>query len=249
MLHRVGPAGALLATIAVLGASQARGQNAARFTGARNASGSPLSQPIDAAGGANRKLHPARSGRAQAIQTAMQPVQFGTANVCPNGQGTPPCSQTMTLSFSFTDNVTLGAPLALTLGAPNLDYSIVAGGSCTQGSTFVAGDTCNLQVRFAPLLPGLRLGAGELLDSNGAILSTVSVTGTGNGPQIDVDPGQLIAINCCSGLNPQSLFFPNGIAVDGSGYLYVADSVNKRIVKVSSATGQTRTVGSGLGTR
>jgi hypothetical protein len=61
-----------------------------------------------------------------------------------------PCSQTQMLSFSFTGTVTLGAPLALTLGAPNLDYSIVPGGSCTQGSTFVAGDTCTLQARFHP---------------------------------------------------------------------------------------------------
>src|SRR4051812_43482143 len=51
-------------------------------------------------------------------------LKLGSANVCPKGQTTPaPCSLTGTLTFKFTAGGSIGAPLVVTQGAPDLDFT------------------------------------------------------------------------------------------------------------------------------
>ena len=160
-------------------------------------------------------------------------VNFGSVNVCPAGQTTPaPCTQTEQLTFTVTGTGVFGTPVALTQGATGLDFSIPAAGDTCVGAQ-VAGTTCTVNVTFAPTVAGARNGAVELVDASGNVLATTNVYGTGQGPQIAFNPGTQGA------LLSSGLFQPNGVAIDGSGNLFIADSFNNRVVKLSPGGTQT----------
>jgi sugar lactone lactonase YvrE len=108
-------------------------------------------------------------------------VNFGTANVCPSGKTTPaPCSQTMTLTYNVTASGTLGTPQALTTGQPNVDYKLASGSTCT--GSVIEGSSCAVKVTFAPVAPGARNGAVEIVDGSGNVLATTYIYGNGVGP-------------------------------------------------------------------
>jgi hypothetical protein len=108
-------------------------------------------------------------------------VNYGSLFVCAAGANTPQaCSETLSLSFRMTAAVTFGAPKVLTMGQPNLDFTL-AGNSCTgQKAAF---SSCSLQVMMKPRLPGLRAGAVQLTDSAGNLLATTFLRGIGAGPK------------------------------------------------------------------
>src|SRR6202008_1463224 len=109
-------------------------------------------------------------------------VNFGSANICPGGQSTPaPCSQTLTLNYSVGSETAFGTPNVLTQGAPNLDFKL-SGITCTD--TIIAGNSCSATVTFAPLAPGLRMGAVQVMDSSNPanVLATTFISGVGQGP-------------------------------------------------------------------
>ena len=208
--------------------------------------GSGFTQPSGVAVDANGNVEIADTGNNRAVQVETQAVQFGFVNVCPAGQNTPtPCSRILRLNYSFTGPVTLGAPVAVLSGKPNLDYAVAAGGTCVQGQAYSAGDSCTLAVQFAPRQGGMRLGAVEMTDSTGAIQSTVLTSGTGGASQADLDAGQSIQLSCCAPLNPSTLQSVNAIVVGGSDTIYFADTGNNRVVKLD-ASGKASTVGNGL---
>jgi hypothetical protein len=166
-------------------------------------------------------------------------VNFGSANICPGGQTTPaPCSQTLALNYSVNvPNTTFGTIKVLTQGAPNLDFTL-SSTTCTGAVT--AGNSCTVYVQFAPLAPGLRMGAVQLTDSSGNLLITTFVHGIGQGPAIAFGPGaQPMVLG--SGLSS-----PRGVAVDGAGDVFIADEGNNRVVEVPAGGGAQTTVGSGL---
>ena len=108
-------------------------------------------------------------------------VNFGAVNNCPAGQTTPaPCSETLTLNFTVNADVTLGTPQVLTGGAPNLDFTLASGSTCT--GAFSAGATCTVNVTFAPLATGTRNGSVEITDGSGNVLTTTEIYGFGLGP-------------------------------------------------------------------
>jgi hypothetical protein len=119
--------------------------------------------------------------------TGSQAVNFGSANVCPSGATTPaPCSNTLTLTYNVTASGTLGTSQVLTVGAPNLDFTLASGSTCS-GSVTV-GNTCTVNVTFAPLAPGLRKGGVEIIDSSGNVLANTYINGIGVGPAIGFNP-------------------------------------------------------------
>ena len=80
-------------------------------------------------------------------------VNFEGVNVCAPGQTTPaPCSETLTLNYTATASGTLGTPKVLTGGAPNLDFTLASGSTCT--GDVAEGATCTVNVTFAPLATG-----------------------------------------------------------------------------------------------
>ncbi|MFL6351961.1 MAG: choice-of-anchor D domain-containing protein [Bryobacteraceae bacterium] len=164
---------------------------------------------------------------------------FGTVNVCPSGQASPaPCSETLTLNYNVTGDGTLGnAPTVVTQGAPNLDFTLAGGSTCT--GDVAAGSSCTVNLTFAPRAPGLRMGVVQLADASANLLGTTSVYGEGKGPAVAFDPGVQKTVG-------SGLLKPGGVAVDAAGNVFIADTFNNRVVKVPADGGAQITVGSRL---
>jgi hypothetical protein len=149
-------------------------------------------------------------------------VNFGSINVCPSGKTTPaPCTKTLTLTFNVTATTTLAAPRALTYGAPNLDYTIANGSTCVGAVT--KGNTCTVDVTFAPTQPGARNGAAQVVDAAGNVLVTAYIYGTGVGPRISFSPAATVRTISTGGSSPTSPY-TGPIAADGNGNLFIGIS-------------------------
>ncbi len=168
------------------------------------------------------------------------PQNFGNINVCPSGQISPaPCSSTLTLTYNVATTATFNPTQVVTQGISNLDFKLASGGTCT-GT--VSGSTCTVNVKFAPLAPGLRMGALQLYDSGGNLLVTTPIYGIGQGPAAAFSPGTQTTVNTTASY---PLNQPKGVAVDAAGDVFIADNANSRVVEVA-ANGTATTVGSGL---
>src|SRR5882757_1026195 len=115
------------------------------------------------------------------LKVQMAAVNFGPVAV---NTSTP---VTQTLIFTFTASGTIEAPVVLTQGATGKDFTDTLTGTCTTNGTthtYNAGDFCTVVVSFKPLLPGVRLGAAQLVSSSGAVIATANLYGTGLGPLV-----------------------------------------------------------------
>ena len=172
---------------------------------------------------------------------------FGSINV---GSTSP--SETVT--FLFTSADTGISPSVVTQGAAGLDFTDAGGGTCDTNGTsysYSIGDTCTVNVKFSPLHPGLRMGAVVFKDGSGNVQATAYVYGTGTGPAVAFPPGIIstVAGTGTEAYNGDSilatsaeLYVPNGVAVDSAGNLYIAETLDSRIRKVTAATGIISTV-------
>jgi hypothetical protein len=110
--------------------------------------------------------------------------------VCAPGQTIPaPCSVVLTFHFNVYSNLTLGTPVVLTSGAPNLDFTLGSGSTCT--GALAENSACTVNVTFAPLASGVRNGTVEVVDSGGNILATATFSGTGIAPPTGSPVAQL----------------------------------------------------------
>ncbi len=192
----------------------------------------PEAVPLDSSG----NLYVADYGNNRVLEYG----SFGNVNVCPSGLTTPaPCNNTVSLSYYAAATTSFGATQVVTQGATGLDFSLGSGSTCT--GTVNLGNTCTVDVKFAPLAPGLRMGAVQLYDGSGILLTTAPVYGNGQGPEIAFGPSTQTTVNTGS----YSLLSPAGAAVDAAGNLYISDNGNQRVVKVA-ANGTATTVGTGL---
>jgi len=174
----------------------------------------------------------------QVVDVQRMAVNLGNVNVCPAGQTTPtPCSEMLTLNYSVNNTTTFASIVkVLTQGASNLDF-ILSGTTCT--GTVTAGSSCTVNVSFAPVAPGVRMGAVQLFDNSANLLLTTMLPGVGHGPAIAFGPGVQTTVG--SGLSE-----PLGVAVDEAGDVFIADYLNGRVVEVPAGGGAQTTVGSGL---
>jgi len=158
-------------------------------------------------------------------------VNFGSVNV---GVATPP---TQTLTFLFDTSGTINAPAVLTQGATGKDFTDAGTGTCTTNGTnsYAVGDSCTVVVNFVPKAPGTRYGAAELLDSSGGVIATAYLTGAGTGPMVNFSPGVVSTLAVSTG----NFNFPIGVAVDGSGNIFVADYNNNAVKEILAAGGYT----------
>jgi streptogramin lyase len=154
------------------------------------------------------------------VSSAQLPLgfNFGTVNVGST-------SSAVSLTFTFATTTTLGSVAVLTQGAAGLDFANAGTGTCAAGTNYNAGATCSVNVAFAPALSGTRNGAVVLSDNSGNAISTGYLQGIGAGPQVNFLPGAE------STVSTSTLSWPYGIAVDGNGNIYVADTSNNRILK------------------
>ena len=184
--------------------------------------------------------------RAQSVilNSAQTAVNFGNANICPADQSIPaPCNQTVTISYSVAATTTFSVtPNVVTQGAPNLDFQLSGGSTCV--GTVAAGNLCGVNVIFAPLAPGLRLGSVQLFDSSGNLLLTTMIYGVGQGPAIVFQPSPETTLNVTAG--GAGLNLPQGLALDAAGDVFVADTGNNRVVEVPAGGAVPTLLGAGL---
>jgi sugar lactone lactonase YvrE len=132
--------------------------------------------------------------------------------------------------FTFDTAGTLGSKAVVTQGATGLDFIDAGTGTCVAGMAYSAGDTCSVDVTFAPKFPGTRYGAAEILDDSGNVLATGYFQGTGAGPQVNFLPSAQSTV-------ASRLKLPTGLAADGIGNVYVADTLTSRVLKETLSGG------------
>jgi hypothetical protein len=173
----------------------------------------PVSVGVDRSG----NVFVADVGNNRVLELETAAGDFGTVAI---GQ----TSATIPLTFTFDSGGNINNPVALTQGAAGLDFAVASGGTCTMG-TYNTGDTCTVNVTFTPKFAGLRNGAVLLQDGSGNTLATGYVHGIGSGPQVSFLPGSQSTLG--SGFS-----YPFGVAVDGSGNVFVADTYNNAVKEI-----------------
>ncbi len=170
--------------------------------------------------------------------------------------------RTQTLVFTVPSGIVLGGVSALTMGAPNLDYTVVPAG--TTCAALTTNTTCTVEVQFLPTaaslqqgaVDGLRTGAVVLTDSINNTLITVPLSGVGTAPLVGFGPGTIIAAagTGATGYNGTNiaatsayLTNPGGVAIDGAGNLYIADTGNQLVRRVTPSGTITTVAGGGSG--
>jgi sugar lactone lactonase YvrE len=187
---------------------------------------------VDNGGG----IYVADGGNNRVVELQTKAVNFGGANVCPAGKTTPaPCGATVTLNYSYTSVDDVSSLALYTLGGPSTDFELAAGTTC--GFT-TSGNTCVVVLSFTPAQAGLRQGAFQFFDDHGNVNASTSLYGTGDGPQIAYTTTAQSTLG--SGFS-----FPSGVAMDGAGNVYVADSLHGRVVVLPVGGGTPLDLGSG----
>ncbi len=141
-------------------------------------------------------------------------------------------------------------------GIANMDFQGTGAGTCSTSLSYTPGQTCTVEVTFHPAYPGLRQGAVVLAAADGSALGTTFLSATATGPLGVFIPGQMVTVAgeatwIYSGdggaATGAAIFLPYGIAVDSAGNLFIADSGNNRIRKVTASSGAISTViGNGI---
>jgi len=157
-----------------------------------------------------------------ATATAGAQTNFGAVSVG--------ASATSTVTMTIPAAAALSTIEVLTQGAAGSDFTNGGAGTCATGTNYLAGQTCTVQVNFAPAYPGERCGAALLLDGSGNVIATAPLAGEGTGPQIAFGPGTSIAFAPMA--NGLAFKDPFDAAVDGKGNLYITDQNNSRVVEL-----------------
>src|SRR5579884_3920934 len=163
-----------------------------------------------------------KPAEAQTFLAGPTAQRFG--QLAANGAASAPQTLGYTFSGSSSPSFSLAYGSDFNLGTPQCANS--------------GGVNCTVPVSFQPRWPGLRKDAILVKDTSGNLIATTFLYGTGLGPQVALYPG---VISTVAG----SLSYPQGIAIDNSGDLYIADSVNQAVRKVS---GGVMTTVAGTGT-
>ena len=141
------------------------------------------------------------------------------------------------ISITLTVSTTVSTVKVVTSG-------LKTGSEFTEGPSSCAGlsGTCTESVIFAPLYPGMRLGAVELLDSGNNVIATVYLSGVGVGGLDVLSPGYMTTVagsyqepTGSSGTGDgglatsATLQLPASVVADGAGNLYIADELNGEV--------------------
>src|ERR1700734_102712 len=182
------------------------------------------------------------------LAAATTHAQFGAQ---PVGAATGNQSVTVTASVAGT----VSSVEILSLGSPTGDFAAGTGTSNCASATLALNATCSESITFTPAKPGLRLGAVVLVGtptggSGQSVLGTAYLSGIGVGGLGVLVEGNMLPVAGQLGLytsvgdnqpaTQAELYLPSGIALDGAGNLYIADSLHNRIRMVcASADGAT----------
>jgi hypothetical protein len=139
----------------------------------------------------------------------------------------------------------------LTMGQANLDFAADtlpadSGLTTCTAATLALAQTCNVGVIFTPAAPGRRVGAVVLLDAGSNVLGTTYIYGAGLGSlgafvpgYVTTAAGELRTYKGALGDGGLALdgelYLPSGVAFDGAGNLYIADTAHGRVRMVCAA--------------
>jgi hypothetical protein len=170
-------------------------------------------------------------------QTTFAATAVGTAT---------PATQTVTVNLQAAG--TVAKVEVLTMGAPSLDFTE----SGTDNCAGISSGSCQVTVAFAAKYPGARNGAVVLLDAANNTLGTQYLTGIGQGSLAVMVPGAVsiaagqvgewTLVNDGGPATQADLYLPSGVAVDGAGNLFIADSHHNRVREVFAAGANAGTI-------
>jgi sugar lactone lactonase YvrE len=145
-------------------------------------------------------------------------------------------TQTIDLHFAASDTPATTKPYVLT--AKGSDFTL---GTATCAATNNDGTTdCLLPITFTPTIAGYDTATLTVTSAKGGV-GTYLVTGQGTAASIAFDPGN---INLLSPTTKAA----QGIALDGAGNAYIADTGNNRVLFYNATTGATTTFAGGAST-
>ncbi len=160
-------------------------------------------------------------------------------------------SQTFTIFNNGTADLHLTDYARVTLSGPDSgDFSLTSAPT----TPVAPGEATTFTVQFAPSVIGTRsatVNIGNDGSLNNSFTFTIQGTGFQASPttaiQVYGQGGSLITLEPNKGgLNADSLFFPEGLAVDGSRGLYVSDLYNNRVLYYpAGSTAASRVYGQG----
>ncbi|MGD0735909.1 MAG: Ig-like domain repeat protein [Terracidiphilus sp.] len=145
--------------------------------------------------------------------TSISLSTLGSVSFAPTAVGTQSGAATINLAFNSMETL---SSLQFTSGAgATTEVANTGAGTCTIGSSYSAGSACTLTLAITPGGLGARNDRVQLL-SGTSVIGSVAVAGQASGAGLTVDPGT--QSNLGSGWTE-----PEGVAVDGSGNIFVAD--------------------------
>jgi large repetitive protein len=153
-------------------------------------------------------------------------ANLGSAHICGTQHTAHEvCSTSATLHFTIADEQ-VGSIQYLTQGTPNLDFKQSAtAGTCTAKTYGSPGVSCTVNVTFTPTAAGERNGAVVFNSVTGAQLAMIPVYGVGLGPEASFSRASKTSLG-------GGFLDPQGVAVDGSRNIYVADTSNNAVEKI-----------------
>lgn len=179
--------------------------------------GSGMVSPSGVAVNGSGQVFIADTGNAEVLEVETASTVFGSVAV-----GSP--GTTLTYNFNMGAGASLGGFGVETQGISGKDFTDGGASTCV-AQTYVAATVCGVNVSFSPLAPGIRMGAVVLWGTSGNVLSTAFISGTGLLPKAGFLPGTVTQLGA-------QLSGPTGVAVDGGGNVYIADTGNNRVVEL-----------------
>jgi sugar lactone lactonase YvrE len=145
---------------------------------------------------------------------------------------------TQTVDLHFAANDTPAASKPYVLAAKGSDFTL---GTATCAAANNDGTTdCLLPITFTPTVAGYDTATLTVTSAKGGV-GTYVVTGQGTAASIAFDPGN---INLLSPTTKAA----QGIALDGAGNAYIADTGNNRVLFYNATTGATTVFAGGAST-
>jgi streptogramin lyase len=163
---------------------------------------------------------------------AVKLIATGALSMGTVAVGSTSVTQTVQFTFTGSSSTKIEAPVIVTQGATGLDFADAGTGTCTTkngtSNPYSSGSTCTVIVNFKPKFAGPRNGAVKLLNTSGTVLASALIYGVGSGPQLSFGPPAAPA-TLGGGFST-----PEGVTVDGSGNVYLADTANNAVKEIPS---------------
>ena len=211
----------------------------------------PVSVALDSRG----TLYVAAGGSIYRYTSSLNGIFFGLSPV-------QTATQVFPITITFTSAVAPASIQVVTTGFTGLDYQDAGGDTCTAGTSYVAGNSCIMNVTFNPLAVGPRMGAIVFYSTTNKVLAKAYLGGGGLGALINIDPGTVQEYANSGGTVENTEVIPNianttgsattksangtfgavDAVTDAMNNIIVADKSNNRILVLPPNPTQTTTV-------